>query len=113
MLAFNLAGIVRGELEAAGGNGWDLRRVQQTVLEAGARIIEQGRRIVVDVARAAGALWGRLLERLGRWRRDATWGSDACGRALSGRPRLWPGRSTRNQCKTDAAGTVRYVRAEL
>jgi len=31
-----------------------LKRVQQTVLKAGARVTEHGRRIVVDVARAAG-----------------------------------------------------------
>lgn len=74
LLAFNLAGIVRGELEGSSGNGWDLRRVQQTVLKAGARVTEHGRRIIVDVARAAGVLWARVLDRVSRWRRDVAWG---------------------------------------
>ena len=28
LLAFNLAGMIRGELEDSSGNGWDLKRVQ-------------------------------------------------------------------------------------
>jgi len=36
LLAYNLAGMLRGELEDASGTGWDLKRVQQTVLKAGA-----------------------------------------------------------------------------
>jgi len=39
LLAFNLPGVVRGELEDASGNGWDLKRVQQTVLKTGARVV--------------------------------------------------------------------------
>jgi len=74
LLAYNLAGMLRGELEDASGTGWDLKRVQQTVLKAGARVVEHGRRIIVDVARAAGVLWGRLLERVQRWWRDEAWG---------------------------------------
>jgi hypothetical protein len=74
LLAFNLAGMLRGELEDASGCGWDLKRVQQTVLKAGARVVEHGRRVLVDVARAAGVLWGRLLERVQRWWRDEAWG---------------------------------------
>ena len=74
LLAFNLAGMLRGELEDASGCGWDLKRVQQTVLKAGARVVEHGRRVLVDVARAAGVLWDRLLERVQRWWRDAAWG---------------------------------------
>jgi len=74
LLAFNLVGIVRGELEDSSGNGWDMRRVQQTVLKAGARVTEHGRRIVVDVAKAAGVLWSRVLGRVKQWWRDATWG---------------------------------------
>jgi len=67
LLAFNLAGMLRGELEDASGCGWDLKRVQQTVLKAGARVVEHGRRVLVDVARAAGVLWDRLLDRIQRW----------------------------------------------
>ena len=74
LLAYNLAGMLRGELEDASGTGGDLKRVQPTVLKAGARVVEPGRRVLVDVARAAGVLWGRLLERVQRWWRDEAWG---------------------------------------
>ena len=83
LLAFNLVGMVRGELEDGTGNGWDLKRVQQTVLKAGARVVEHGRRLWVDVARAAGVLWDRVLSRVKRWWRDAKWGS------AKPRPRPW------------------------
>jgi len=89
LLAFNLAGMIRGELEDDSGAGWDLGRVQRTVLRAGARIVEHGRRLIVDVAQAAGVLWGRLLERITRWWRDETWGRDAKGRRRGPRVRPW------------------------
>jgi len=44
LLAFNLVGMLRGELEDASGCGWVLKRVQQTVLKAGARVVEHSRR---------------------------------------------------------------------
>ena len=74
LLAYNLAGMLRGELEDASGTGWDLKRVQQTVLKVGARVVQHGGRLFVDVARAAGVLWGRLLERVQRWWCAAAWG---------------------------------------
>lgn len=77
LLAFNLAGMLRGELEDASGCGWDLKRVQQTVLKAGARVVEHSRRVFVDVARAAGVLWDRLLDRIARWWRADAWGRRA------------------------------------
>jgi len=93
LLAFNLAGMLRGELEDASGCGWDLKRVQQRVLKAGAPVVEHGRRVIVDVARAAGVLWERLLERVQGWwrplglpasgRRAAVWGRSPP------RPRRW------------------------
>jgi hypothetical protein len=89
LLAFNLAGMIRGELEDCSGCGWDLGRVQQTVLKAGARVVEHGRRIFVDVAKAAGVLWGRVLERVSRWWREEGWGRDASGRRRGPRPRAW------------------------
>ncbi len=67
LLAFNLAGMRRGALEDASGCGGDLRRVPQTGLKAGARVVEQGRRVLVDVARAAGVLWERRRARIERW----------------------------------------------
>jgi hypothetical protein len=89
LLAFNLAGMIRGELEDDSGSGWDLGRVQQTVLRAGARVVQHGQRLIVDVAQAAGALWGRLLERITRWWRDETWGRDRSGRRRGPRVRPW------------------------
>ena len=99
LLAFNLAGMIRGELEDSSGNGWDLKRVQQTVLKAGARVVEHGHRIFVDVAKAAGVLWERLLDRIGRWWRPkgvsragrsnpTEAGDEVWGRAKP-RPRPW------------------------
>ena len=111
LLAFNLAGMIRGELEAAtapaastssnpaktGGadlaaaakSGWDLGRVQQTVLKVGARVVEHSRRIFVDVAAAAGVLWGKLLAGLDGWWLDQAWGRDAAGKRRGPRPRQW------------------------
>jgi hypothetical protein len=83
LLAFNLAGMVRGELEAESGNGWDLKRVQQTVLKAGARVVKRSRRLLVNVAAAAGVLWDRVLRRIRRWWRDPDWGR------RPPRPRRW------------------------
>ena len=74
LLAYNLAGMLRGKLEDDSGTGWDLKRVQRTVLKAGARVARHSQRIFVDVAQAAGVLWGRLLERIARWWRDEAWG---------------------------------------
>ncbi|MEA1938105.1 MAG: IS1380 family transposase [Pseudomonadota bacterium] len=83
LLAFNLAGILRGELEDSSGNGWDLKRVRQTVLKAGARVVEHGRRLFVDVSKAAGMLWGMLLVGISRWWRDESWGR------VKPRPKRW------------------------
>ena len=83
LLAFNLAGMLRAELEDTSSAGWDLKRVQQTVLKAGARVVEHGRRLIVDVAAAASVLWDRLLGRMRRWWRDESWGRSAP------RPRPW------------------------
>ena len=97
-------------MEDATDSGWDLRRVQQTELKAGARVVEHGRRLIVDVARAAGVLWERLLARIERWWRPECqrakanastaysqgrpaghqpWGCDAAGRRRSPQPRAW------------------------
>jgi hypothetical protein len=89
LLAFNLAGVIRGELEGASGTGWDLKRVQQTVLKTGAKVAKRGRRLLVDISYAAGALWGRVLGRVARWWRDASWGRDPAGRRRGPRPRRW------------------------
>ena len=83
LLAFPLAGALRGEMASASPHGWDLGRLQQTVLRAGARVVKHGGRLMVDVARAAGVLWSTLWRRMERWWRDPSWGgSRPC-------PRRW------------------------
>ena len=89
LLAFNLAGVIRGELEDASGIGWDLQRVQRTVLKTGARVAKHSGRLLVDLSRAAGVLWGRVLGRVARWWRDASWGHDAAGRRRGPHPHRW------------------------
>lgn len=89
LLAFNLAGVVRGELEDASGTGWDLKRVQRTVLKTGARVAKHSGRLLVDISRAAGLLWGRVLGRIARWWRGASWGRDCAGRRRGPRPHRW------------------------
>ena len=65
--AYNLTAMIRGELEATGENGWDIQRVQTSVLKAGAQIVTTGRRLVVEIAAAVSWLWSRVVERLSRW----------------------------------------------
>jgi len=89
LLAFNLAGMVRGELEDASGNGWDLKRVQRTVLKTAARVVKHSGRLLVDISRAAGTLWSRVLDRITRWWCDAAWGRDDTERRRGPRPRRW------------------------
>ena len=89
LLAFNLAGVIRGELEDASGNGWDLKRVQRTVLKTGARVARHSGRLLVDISRAAGVLWGRVLRGVEPWWRDAAWGRGPAGRHGGPRPHPW------------------------
>jgi hypothetical protein len=66
-LAFNLANMLRCELEDGGGACWDLGRFQKSVLKAGGRIVKKAHRVIVDLAAAVVPLWERLVARLGRW----------------------------------------------
>jgi hypothetical protein len=48
LLAFNLASMLRGEMEqATPQSGWDLSRLTESVLKAGGRVLEHGRRLFV------------------------------------------------------------------
>lgn len=69
LLAFNLGGILRSEMEAASGSGWDLGRVVGSVLKAGGKVVKSGRRLLLDVAAAVAPLWRGLLERIRHWRK--------------------------------------------
>jgi len=85
LLAFNLASMLRGEMEqATPESGWDLSRLTESVLKAGGRVLEHGRRLFVDLAASAAPLWALLLARLERWRLPARWGQEP-----TPRPRPW------------------------
>jgi hypothetical protein len=84
MLAFNLVSILRAELESSYGTGWDLSRLQTTVLKAGARIVTKGRRLLVDVAAAVLPIWKRLIIRIRCWNLNGLWPEPR-----GARPRKW------------------------
>ena len=73
LLAYNLNSMLRGEIEADTGNGWDLGRLQDSVLKAGGRVITTCRRLIVDVARAVVPLWNKLLGRIRKWSLPSRW----------------------------------------
>ena len=68
LLAFNLANMLRCELEDGAGACWDLGRFQKSVLKAGGRIVKKAGRVIVDLAVAVVPLWERLVARLQQWR---------------------------------------------
>lgn len=68
LLAFNLANMLRCELEDAAGACWDLGRFQKSVLKAGGRIVKKARRVIIDLAQAVVPFWERLVARLQQWR---------------------------------------------
>jgi hypothetical protein len=73
LLSHNLLSILRGELESGSENGWDVARVQRTVLKTAVRVTKAGRRLIVDVALAALGLWSRLIERMEKWTLPSRW----------------------------------------
>jgi hypothetical protein len=73
LLGFNLASILRGEIESESPNGWDLGRLQTTVLKAGARVTKGQRRLFVDLALAVVGFWERLFQRMARWCSPTLW----------------------------------------
>ena len=73
LLAFNFTSMLRGELEATFKTGWDLGRLQTTVLKAGGRVVTGGHRLLVDVASAVLPLWDRLIDRIKRWNLFGRW----------------------------------------
>lgn len=73
LLSHNLLSILRGELESESSNGWDVERVQNTVLKTAVRVTKAGRRLIIDVALAAVALWNRLIGRMERWKLPSRW----------------------------------------
>jgi len=79
MLAFNLLEILRREIEsatdirlnppAATDSGWDMSRLRNILLKAGAVLSRGGRRLWFDLAEGIAPLWQSILERIRRWRK--------------------------------------------
>ena len=67
LLSYNLLSILRGELECGSMDGWDVARVQHTVLKTAARVVKGGHRLFLDIAFAAAGLWTWLFERMEKW----------------------------------------------
>ena len=67
-LAYNVAHVARVFIEAATGEGWSLRRMQERVLRVAARVLIHGRRAVLVIGQAAASLWHALWSKLGRFR---------------------------------------------
>ena len=68
LLAFNLANLLRIELEDALGGCWDLGRFRDYVLKAGGRVAKRGRRLLVHLAQAVVGFWQQVLKRIAAWR---------------------------------------------
>ena len=68
LLAFNLANMLRIELEDTLGGCWDLGRFRDYVLKTGGRVAKRARRLIVHLAQAVVGFWQRLLERIAAWR---------------------------------------------
>lgn len=73
LLAFNLASLLRIELEDEVGGCWDLRRFQNYVLKAGGRVVKHARRLILYLAQAVTAFWERLAHRFDKWRLPSRW----------------------------------------
>ena len=86
LLSYNLVSMIRGELESSGPNGWDLGRVQKTVLKAGARVVKSGRRVLIELSRAASVLWARVVEGIASWALPAHYGTPPSPRRRNWRP---------------------------
>lgn len=68
LLAFNLANLLRIELEDTLGGCWDLGRFRDYVLKAGGRVAKHSRRLLMHLAQAVVGFWRRLVERIAGWR---------------------------------------------
>jgi len=67
LLAFNLANLLRIELEDHVGGCWDLGRFRDYVLKAGGRVAKRSRRLIVHLAQAVIRFWEGLIERIADW----------------------------------------------
>jgi len=75
LLAFNLTSMLRNEFEDALGGCWDLRRFQQSVLQAGGRVVKHSRRLWLHVEQSVGRFWQVMTQRIGQLRLAPRWSS--------------------------------------
>lgn len=75
LLAFNMATMLRNELEDELGGCWDLHRFQQTVLRAGGRVVKHARRLWLHIEQGVSAFWSILATRVGQLRLPSQWGT--------------------------------------
>ena len=68
LLAFNMTSMLRNEFEDALGGCWDLRRFQQSVLQAGGRVVKHSRRLWLHVEQSVGRFWQVMTQRIGQLR---------------------------------------------
>lgn len=73
LLAYNLASLLRIELEDELGGCWDLRRFQQTVLRAGGRVAKHSRRLLLYVEQCVDHFWQLIVRRIRRMRLPPRW----------------------------------------
>jgi hypothetical protein len=67
LLAFNMANMLRLEMEDGAGSCWSLGRFQRDVLKAGARVTKGARRLMLNVAQAVLPLWNVVVKRIAAW----------------------------------------------
>lgn len=89
LLSFNMASMMRNELEDAIGGCWDLGRFQQTVLRTGARVIKKARRLVIYIEQSVGEFWEIMARRIGKLKLASLWDKP---RGAKSRPYMPPPR---------------------
>lgn len=73
LLAFNMANMLRNELEDDLGGCWDLHRFQQTVLRAGGRVVKHSRRLWLHIEQSLSTFWKIVATRISRLRLPEKW----------------------------------------
>ena len=67
-LGFNFAEILRREIESATGNGWDIGRVQATILRSAARLARGGNYLRFLLMLPFVKIWTMLSNRIKSWK---------------------------------------------
>ena len=86
LLAYNLASMLRIELEDDLGGCWDLGRFQVSVLRAGGRVVKHARYLRVDVAQCVANFWTRLFIRIRQLKLPSRWAQPKGAQRRAWRP---------------------------